>query len=87
MERGQPDLYRRSIHCHIGAPHQATDRVGNIGCGYLVASTKHPHKFTENRNWLSNEIDLRQDLRRSPSLMKIVLNQVAENELLAVPQR
>src|SRR5690242_20451654 len=83
MERGQPGLYRRPIHRHVSAPYQATDRVGNIGCGYLVASTKHPHKFTENRNWHSDEIGLCQDLCRSPSLMKVVLNRGA-NEYVAI---
>ena len=59
IKRGQAGLYRRSIHCHTSAPHEATNRIGNIGCGFLVASTKHPHTFAKNRDWHSNEIGFR----------------------------
>lgn len=39
-----------------------------------LKAVKDPHKFAKNRDRHSNEIGFRQDLCRSPGLMKIVLD-------------
>jgi hypothetical protein len=81
IEYGQAGLDRWSIHHDVNTVHESANRIGDIRYRPFITSSKHPHKFAENRNRHGNKISFLHDLRGFPGLMDVVLNSSSDEHV------